>query len=231
MRKPYLLLLFCFLLFSRTDAQENSMRFGIGYAGGMFSHKLQNLNVHAHSMNNIFYPYWTDKMEINPWFHGLNFELHMIWDSWGYFAHYQNRHMVFKGGGYNPGTQFDEEIELKVRMNTLGLIGIEWTKNHWILGGSLDIGSAKILIKRNFSDIQDDKYQYFYEEGGKILSPYTVMGTSLFLHYQLFKRMRLTAHYFHDFFGIEPSGTNGIKYRYKMSNLSLGATFDVFQVK
>lgn len=225
------MLLVGLLLSGWISAQQNSMRFGIGYAGGVFSHGLQNLKVHAHSMNKIFYPYWSNQMEINPWFHGLNFELHLIWDQWGYFSHYQNRHMVFKGGGYNQSTQFDEEIELKVRMNTFGLLGIEWVKNHWMVGASLDIGSAKVLIKRNFLDTHDDKYQYFYEEGGKILSPYTVMGTSLFLHYQLFKRMRLSAHYFHDLFGIEPSGSNGIKYRYNMSNLSLGATFDIITLK
>jgi len=227
MQKRYVIAIFLLMMLSSLSAQENSIRFGIGYAGGYFTNEHQNLQVHAHTLNKITRPYWSDPMEINPWFHGLNFELHFIGERWGYFAHYQNRHMVFKGGGINPSTQAEEEMEFKVRMNTLGLVGVEYTRKGWLFGGSFDIGSAKILVKRKIDDIDDSKFQYYYEKGGKLLSPYTVVGTSVFIQKQLFKRVRISAHYFHDIFGIDPAGESGIQYKYNMSNLSVGLMYDL----
>jgi hypothetical protein len=227
MQKRYVVIIILLLTLNTLTAQENSIRFGVGYAGGIFTNGHKNLQVHAHTLNKITRPYWTDPMEINPYFHGLNFELHIIGESWGYFAHYQNRHMTFKGSGVNPSTQAEEEMEVKVRVNTFGLMGGEWTRKGWILGASLDIGSAKILIKQKLDDVDDSKFQYLYEKGGKLLSPYTVMGTSVFVQKQLLKRVRLSAHYFHDFFGIDPEGASRIQYKYNMSNLSVGLMFDL----
>jgi len=215
------------LAFDAVRAQEG-VRFGMGYNGGFYFQQLKNLQVEAFVMNEIEHPYWDRPLDISPYFHGLTFDLHLEDEKWGLFWYWKNHHMIYEAGGVDPVSGFDEELKLKVRLNTFGVLGFEAIAERFRIGVSLDVGAAKIFRQYAYSGNEDPAYELFYEKSGGLLSPYSVYGHSVFLQYNLLKPLRLQVHWFHDWFGIDPMDSDdGTSYYYRFSNLSVGLLFDL----
>jgi hypothetical protein len=202
--------------------------FGIGYSGTYYLRSFRNLDVTAFSLNEVQHPYWTEELEVGRTGHGLVFDLHLaVDDNWGMFFYWKNHHARYEAGGTDPITGFDEKFELKVRLNTLGLLGFEAFEEHWRFGFSLDLGSGKFLQRYATSEDPDPDWELYYAKSGGLLSDYMVAGHSLFLHYS-FGHVRCSMQWFHDWFGINPFEREGpTQYYHRFSNLSFGVHIDL----
>lgn len=203
--------------------------FGIGYSGTYYTRSLRNLDVTAFSLNEVQHPYWTEKLDVGRTAHGLVLDYHLeLDDHWGMFFYWKNHHARYTAGGVNPNTGFDEELELKVRLNTFGLLGFEAFGEHWRGGWSMDIGSGKILQRFATFEEQDPDWELRYAKGGGLLSNYMVTGSSVFVHYKM-GRARCSLQWFLDWFGtnpfdrIEPTK----QYFFRYSNVSFGLHVDL----
>lgn len=227
---PFARLLLAAALIGSASSTLAQARFGIGYSGSWYLRSLRNLEVEAFSLNAIHHPYWDRKLEPSRFSHGLNFDLHIaIDDSWGIFFYWKNHHNIFEGGGVNPATGFDEKIELKVRLNTFGLLGFEAFSERVRFAFSIDFGTAKIFQRYAMAEDPDPKWELYYAKNSGILGSYQVFGSSVFLHYSVAKRIRFSLQWFHDWFGINPfdKDESGTQYFYRFSNLSCGVQFDL----
>ncbi len=203
--------------------------FGIGYSGTYYTRSLRNLEVAAFSLNEVQHPYWTEKLDVGRTAHGLVFDYHLaLDDNWGMFFHWKNHHARYEAGGVNPLTGFDEKMELKVRLNTFGLLGFELFDEHWRGGFSIDIGSGKILQRYATFEDPDPSWELFHAKSDGLLSNYMVAGHSLFVHYKM-RRLRCSLQWFYDWYGINPFDREEptTQYFYRFSNLSLGLHLDL----
>lgn len=203
--------------------------FGIGYSGTYYTRSLRNLDVTAFSLNEVQHPYWTEKLEPGRTAHGLVFDYHLALDDhWGMFMYWKNHHARYTAGGVNPNTGFDEQLELKVRLNTFGLLGFEAFGEHWRGGFSMDIGHGKILQRYATFEDQDPEWELYHAKSVGAFSNYMITGSSVFIHYKL-GRARCSLQWFLDWFGtnpfdrIEPTK----QYFYRYSNVSFGLHFDM----
>ncbi|MBL8000627.1 MAG: hypothetical protein JNL05_01590 [Flavobacteriales bacterium] len=210
-------------------AQAQSF-FGIGYSGTWYTSSFRNLDVGAFSLNELQHPYWTEKLDPGRTGHGLVFDLHLqVDDNWGMFFYWKNHHNVYEAGGTDPLTGFDERMELKVRLNTFGLLGFEGFNDHWRAGFSLDLGSAKLKQRYATFENPDPDWELYHAKSSGLLSDYMVAGNSLFLHYNV-GRVRWSFQWFYDWFGIDPFGRedgSATQYYYRFSNMSLGMHLDL----
>lgn len=202
--------------------------FGIGYSGTWYTRSFRNLDVTAFSLNELQYPYWTEKLDPGRTGQGLVFDLHLaVDDNWGMFFYWKNHHAKYTAGGVDPVSGVEEKLELKVRLNTFGLLGFEGFDEHWRFGFSIDLGSGKLLKRFKDEENPDPDWELYYEKSGGLLSSYMVAGHSLFLHYSL-GHVRCSFQWFHDWFGINPFEREGpTQYYYRFSNLSLGVHIDL----
>ena len=212
-----------------TTASFAQSFFGIGYSGTWYTRSLRNLEVMAFSLNEVQHPYWTEKLDPGRTAHGLVFDYHLeLDDNWGLFVYWKNHHARYTAGGVNPATGFDEEMELKVRLNTFGLLGFEVFGEHWRAGASFDLGAGRVFQRYSTFDDQDPDWEPFYAKSQGFISDYMVTGCSAFVHYKI-GRARVSAQWFYDWYGIAPFDRvePTKQFYYRFSNLSLGVHFDL----
>ena len=140
----------------------------------------------AFSLNEVQHPYWTEKLDVGRTAHGLVLDYHLeLDDHWGMFIYWKNHHARYTAGGVNPNTGFDETLELKVRLNTFGLLGFEAFGEHWRGGWSMDLGHGKILQRFATFEEQDPDWELYHAKSIGAFSNYAITGSSFFVHYKM----------------------------------------------
>jgi hypothetical protein len=156
----------------------------IGYGGGMYTRNFANLDAHAFTLNEVAHPYWTNEIHPHQFFKGISLDVRIIrGGNWNFFFMFNNRTSMYKGGGMNDSTGFDEKFRMKIRYNMVSFMGWEYVIDNMGIGMTLDAGKFKMFYKyRNASNPEAKEWEPFYGGNPSGLIDGAAFGTTINIH-------------------------------------------------
>jgi hypothetical protein len=203
----------------------------IGYGGGMYTRNFANLDAHAFTLNEVAHPYWTNEIHPHQFFKGISLDVRIIrGGNWNFFFMFNNRTSMYKGGGMNDSTGFDEKFRMKIRYNMVSFMGWEYVIDNMGIGMTLDAGKFKMFYKyRNASNPEAKEWEPFYGGNPSGLIDGAAFGTTITFRYCL-ERLQAKLMYHMSIMGVDVGDPESAwSYYYKPNNLEFAITYNIWK--